>query len=104
MHVNGHIRTLLLSQPSRRSWQEAFHHGSQSRSPLHDFSTECEVQPPDRHGLWFRDAIPVHPSPLMASIPREPKHLDAALKCAQSCNGEGLLALGYHYQAAHHEP
>ena len=104
MFIDCHIRSLLLSQPSRSSWQDVFQHASQSRAALRDFNARCEVQPPDRHGLWFRDAIPVHPSPLMASIPREPKHLDAALKCAQSCNGEGLLALGYHYQAAHHEP
>lgn len=86
------------------SWQEAFHHGSQSDTALHDFNAKYEVQPPDRHGLWFRDAILVYPSPLVASIPREPKHLDAALQCAQSCHSEGPLALGYHYQTAHYEP
>jgi hypothetical protein len=36
------------------SWQEAFHHDSQSDTALHDFNTEYEVQPPDGHGLWFR--------------------------------------------------
>ena len=52
--VYCHMGSLLPSKPSRSAWQSSFQRNSQSNTALHDFNVKYEVQPPGRHGRWFR--------------------------------------------------
>ena len=94
MFIDCHIRSLLLSRPSRSSWQKVFQHDSQSRAALHDFNARYEVQPPDRHGLWFRILFPftLHHSWSLNHV--SPNASGRLLNVHSHATVKGLLLLG----------
>jgi hypothetical protein len=85
----------------------SFQHSSQSRSALHDFNTKCEVQPPDRHGLWFRMLFSFSLHHSYHSYYGSSNISTRLLNVHSHGTVNGLLTVGYHYQTAatmSHEP